>query len=154
MTGLAESSRGRPHEHKRTRGRSCPFELAKECSRREERRDEVLAERPLEAGEIELPDRNVLLRVDARDRCAYVDGTERVARLGQQALGVGLDGEVGLHDRRAVELVSHHPRALFAAAVVDDDARSLGREGAGARGADPPGGAGDDDSLAGEAGLQ
>ena len=75
-------------------------------------------------------------RIDTRHGRADVDGPERVPCLGEEALGVGLDGQVGLCDRRPAELVGERPRALLAAVVVDEDARALLGERPRARGAD------------------
>ena len=66
----------------------------------------------------------------------------------EQALDVGLGGEVGCHDRRVSELGRERTRPLLAAVVMDQDARAFGCKGASARCADPAGGTGDDNALA------
>jgi len=86
-------------------------------------------------------------------RRADVDRPERVPCLDEEALDVGLDGQVGLCDRRAAELLGERPRALLAAVVVDEDARALGGERPRARRADPARGARDQDALPCEARL-
>ena len=134
MPRLAEAARGRADEDERAV--AAPCEPAEEGARGEERRGQVGGDRLLEAREVELPDGQVLRGIDTRHGRADVDRPERVPCLGEEALGVGLDGQVGLCDRRAAELLGERPRALLAAVVVDEDARALGGERPRARRAD------------------
>ena len=130
-----------------------PRHLPEERASREERRRQVLAHRLLPALERELPDGKVLGRPYAGDRCADVDRAERRACCSEEPIDVGLDGQVGLGDRRAADLVRYGRRSLLAPVVVDEHVRSLGGEQACARGADSSRRAGDDHSLACETGV-
>ena len=105
----------------------------------------------LPALERELPDRDVVGRPHACDGRADVDRAELSPRGRKEAIDVVLARQVGLRGRCASELGSERRRALGAAVVVDEDARSLGREQARTRRADAAGGAGDDDALPCEA---
>ena len=119
----------------------------RKAARGEEGRGEVERDRPLEAREVERPDRQVLGRVDPRHGCADVDRAERVPRVGEEAVDLGLDGQVGPGDGRAAELLRQRLRSLLPAVVVDEDVRSLGSERARAGCADPARRAGDDDAV-------
>ena len=70
------------------------------------------------------------------------------------ALDLRLVGEIRAERERARQLGRERFGALAAAAVVDDDARAFRRERPRARGADAAGGAGDEDALAVQPGLQ
>ena len=59
--------------------------------------------------ELELPDRDVLAGVDARDGGTDAERADRLARGREEAVDVGLDGQVGLHGRRPAELVGQCP---------------------------------------------
>jgi len=125
-----------------------PGEPAEEAARGQERRRQVRVEGRAPALEAELQDRLVRLRPDAGDRRAGVERT----RLGEEPLHLVLARQVG-PDERATRLVRQRLGPFLPAVPVADDLRSLGREGAHARGADPAGGAGDEDARAGEARL-
>jgi len=145
MAGFAEDAGSRSDEHQRAVAGA--LDLAEERSRCEEDGREVRAHGRFPALERELPNGRVLGRVDTRDGCADVHRAKRDARVVDEAIDVGLDGEVRLHDRRAAELVRERAGTLLAALVEDKHACTLGRERAGARGADAAGGAGDHDAL-------
>ena len=148
---LADEARRRADEHERAVPVS--LHLAQEAAGGQERRGQVLAQRLLPALERQLPDGHVLRRPDAGDRGADVDPAERRARLCEEPVDLVLVGQVGLEHRRAAELRGDLARPLLAAVVVDGDARALGRERAGAGGADAARCAGDEHALACEPGL-
>ena len=70
------------------------------------------------------------------NRGADVDLPERIARCCEQAVDVGLDGEIRPRDPRAAELVGQCSRALFPSVEMDENACSFRGECAGARRAD------------------
>ena len=96
MPLLAEHAGGRADEDERSEAGA--GDLAEERARSEERRGQVRADGLLPAVERELPERDVLGRVHAGDRCADVHAAERRARVLEEAIGVRLHTEIGLRD--------------------------------------------------------
>ena len=136
MAGLAEAAGGRPDQHERAA--AARRERAKKGAGGEERRGEVERDRPLEPSEIQVADRDVLGGIDPCDRGAGLERADRLVRLLEQSVDVGLDRQVGAGDRCAAELLRERPRPLLAAVVVDEHARALGRERAGTGRPDSP----------------
>ena len=81
------------------------------------------------------------------NRGADLDLPECVARFCEQAVDVGLDGEIRLRDRRVAELGGQRSRSLLPSVEVDENARPFCRECARARRADSAGCAGDTTPL-------
>ena len=123
-------------------------DLAHERARRQKRGCQVGADALLPTLERELPERDVLGRIDAGDRCADVDAPERRARLVEEAVGVVLDPQVRLRDRHRTDCVRDLLGSFLAAVVVDDDACAFCGESARTGGADPARRPGHDDPFA------
>ena len=128
-------------------------DLAEEPACGEERRRQVLPQRPFPTLDVELPHRTVLGRPHAGHRRTDVDRAEQPARGVEQLLHLCLLRQIGCGDARGTDLRGERRGALGAPVVVDHDPRTLSREGSRARGADPPGPAGDEHALACKPGL-
>ena len=124
-------------------------DAAKEAPRREEARGQIRVQGVAPALEGELPDRHVVARPDAGDRRA--DGQR--AGLAEQALDLGFVRQVGAGHRRTTQLSRQRFRTVAAAVVVDDDLCAFCREGARARRANSPRGAGYEHALSCQTGL-
>ena len=124
-----------------------PLDLAQERARDEEGRGQVRPQRLLPALERKLPDRDVFAGPHAGDGGAHVDAAECRPRLIEQPLDVALGGEVGLGQRSSSELFRYRAGALFAAVVMDEHVRALGRKRTSTRRADPSRGTGDEHAL-------
>ena len=118
------------------------------------------ADRPPDADEVDLDDALERRRVHRADEAGRgdagvgdhgVDAAERLDRAGHGGVERLLVGDVGVEDDRA-GAVRGDPPELVRAEPDERDARPARREAAGDLRADPVGGAGDEDGLAGERG--
>src|SRR4030095_7095405 len=94
VAGLAETAGGRADEHEAAV--TLTLDEAEEPARREERCREVRAQLRPRALKGELPDRLVLARPEAGDRCADVDATELPLCRLEQSVDLVLQSQVGL----------------------------------------------------------
>ncbi len=146
MPGLAEEPRGRADEDEVAVTR--PLDLAQEGTRSEVGERQVPANRLLPARERQLPHRDVLFRPLARDCGADIEPSQCRHGLREELVDLLLSRQVGSEQRRSAELIRECFASLKAEMEVQRNTSAFRREGAGAGGADAPGGARDEHALA------
>jgi hypothetical protein len=148
--GLADHPRRRADQHRRRVGQRVNGDAAEERSQAQKHRRQVDRERAVPLLKSHLVQRDVVGRPQAGVGDEDFDRAEAQLDLGEQAVDVGLQRQVGAqrHARRP-QLARQLRRAVAVLAEVGDDAGALADERADHLAADAAGGAGHQDDAVG-----